>query len=264
MDPFASYKAAQKAGAGFAPLAANTTISAAKLVAFAGVSRGAALLDVACGTGVVAITAARLGARVTALDLTPELLAVARENGRVAGTDVEWHEGEVEELPFPDSTFDVVTSQFGHMFAPRAAVAAGEMLRVLKPGGTIAFSTWPAEHFIGRMFAMVGAYLPPPPNGSDPLWLWGDQQVIRERLGSLVRDLTFTRDVIHVPVLSPAHYREMTEKMAGPVFKLVESLKVKDPAKLDSFRREYDALTAQYFDRNTVRQDYLMTKAIKN
>src|SRR5690348_16552336 len=133
MDALAQFKAAQKQGwAHFAPLEAHTTREAARLVKHAGVRPGHRLLDVACGTGVVAVTAARLGARVTGLDLTPELLERARENAGVAGVDVDWYEGDAEQLPFGDAAFDVVLSQFGHMFAPRPEVVVGEMLRVLK------------------------------------------------------------------------------------------------------------------------------------
>jgi ubiquinone/menaquinone biosynthesis C-methylase UbiE len=135
-DAFATLKAAQREGwAHFAPLQAVTTFAAAALVKQARIRPGARVLDVACGTGVVAVTAARLGARATGLDLTPELLAVARDNARLAAVDIDWHEGDVEELPFDANTFDVVVSQFGHMFAPRPDVAVREMLRVLKPGG---------------------------------------------------------------------------------------------------------------------------------
>ena len=264
MDVFENFKAAQKAGwAHFAPLQAITTMSAARLVMHAGIRPGMRVLDVACGTGVVAVTAARSGARVTGLDLTPELLEAARANSRTAAVEIDWHEGDVEQLPFDAGAFDVVVSQFGHMFAPRPEAAIGEMLRVLKPGGTIAFSTWPPELFIGRTFALVGRYMPPPPPGIAPPTLWGDPTVIRELLGAAVRDIVFDRATMLVPALSPQHLREMTERTAGPLVKLVESLTPTDPAKLASFRQEYDALVAQYLEHNIARQDYLMTRAIK-
>jgi SAM-dependent methyltransferase len=262
-DPFATFKEAQKAGwASFAPLETLTTPPAARLVKHARVQAGQRVLDVACGTGVVAVTAARLGARVTGLDLTPALLERARENARVAGVDVDWHEGDAEYLPFGDGTFDVVLSQFGHMFAPRPEVATAQMLRVLRPGGTIAFSTWPPELFIGRTFAITARYAPPPPKGVVPPTQWGDPAVVTERLGQAVRDLVFDRATMLVPALSPQHFRANIERTAGPLIKVVESLAA-DPDKLAAFRGEYEALVAEYYDGNTVRQDFLMTRAMK-
>ena len=263
MSVFDDFKAAQKSGwAHFAPLQAITTMTAARLIQHAGVRSGTRVLDVACGTGVVAITAARAGARATGLDLTPELLAVARENSRIAGVEIEWQEGDAESLPFEAATFDAVVSQFGHMFAPRPDVALAEMLRVLKPGGTIAFSTWPPELLVGRMFALIGSYMPAPP-GVAPPPLWGDPNVVRERLGAAVRDIVFDRATMPVPALSPQHFREEIERTAGPVRKLVESLAASDPARLAAFRRQYDALTIDYFAGNCVRQGYLMTRAVR-
>jgi SAM-dependent methyltransferase len=264
MDPLAQFKEVQKQGwAHFVPLEALTTPTAARLVRHARVQVGQRVLDVACGTGVVAITARRLGAVVTGLDLTPELLARARENSRLANVDIEWHEGDVEALPFADAAFDVVLSQYGHMFAPRPDVAVAEMLRVLKPGGTMAFSTWPPDGFVGRSFALVASYMPPPPPGVAPPPLWGDPNVIRERLGKAVTHITFDRDRMSVPALSPQHHREMFERTAGPVIKLVELLTATDLAKLADFRREYEALVAQYIDDNIARQDYLLTRGTK-
>jgi SAM-dependent methyltransferase len=264
MDPLESFKAAQKQGwAHFAPLEAITTATAARLVKHAGIRTGQRVLDVACGTGVVAITAARAGARVTGLDLTPELLERARENCRIAEVKIDWHEGDVEKLPFGDGAFDVVVSQFGHIFAPRPDMAVAEMLRVLKPGGIIAFSTWPPELLLGRIFALVGRYLPPPPPGVSPPTQWGDANIIRQRLGSAVKDIEFDTAVMLVSTLSVQHYRASMEKTAGPVLKLIELLSVSDPAKLAAFRREYDALAAEYFEDNLIRQGYLMTRATK-
>src|SRR5262249_29223590 len=161
MDPFESFKATQKIGwAHFAPLAAMTTPVAAQLVKHAKMHAGQSVLDVGCGTGVVAITAARIGARVTGVDLTPALLQRARENAHIAGVEIDWREGDVENLTFNDGAFDVVLSQFGHMFAPRPEAATAEMLRVLKPGGTIAFATWPPELLAGRMFMVAARYAP--------------------------------------------------------------------------------------------------------
>jgi len=264
MDSFDSFKAAQKQGwAHFAPLEAITTPCAAQLVKWAGVRSGRRVLDVACGTGVVSVTAARLGARVTGLDLTPELLERARENARIAGVEIDWHEGDVEKLPFGDATFDFVLSEFGHIFAPRPEVAIGEMLRVLKPGGTIAFSTWPPELLVGRTFALTASYMPPPPPGVAPPPQWGDPNIVRQRLGSAVKDILFDRATMLVPALSTSHHRMASEKSGGSMVRLVAELEGRDPAKLEKFRREYDALAGEYFEDNLLRQDYLITRAIK-
>ena len=260
----AKFKETQREGwAHFHPLAAMTTPAAAKLVDFAGIKTGQRVLDVACGTGVVAVTAARRGAYATGLDLTPELIEHARQNAATAGVDIDWHHGDVEAMPFPDSTFDVVLSQFGHMFAPRPEVAIGEMLRVLKPGGTIAFSTWPPEEFVGRGFIMSANYMPRSPEGIAPPPLWGDEKIVRQRLGDKVKNIEFARDVMLTPALSPAHNRVIIERTAGPLVKLVSTLEKEDPAKLAAFRREYDALVGEYWKDNQVHQQYLMTRAVK-
>ena len=147
-DPFARFKAAQReAWASFVPVEITTTPPAAKLVKFAEIREGQRVLDVACGTGVVAVTAALRGAKVSGLDLTPVLLDRARRNANIAGVDIDFAEGDAEAMPYPDSAFDVVLSQFGHIFAPRPALAVRDMLRVLKPGGRIAFFELPAGAF---------------------------------------------------------------------------------------------------------------------
>ena len=263
-DVLDDFKAAQRASwAFFAPLQVYTTEPAARLVKYAGIEPGQRVLDVACGPGVVAITASRLGAQVTGLDLTPELLDAARENARIAGVSVDWREGDAEALPFDADTFDVVTSQYGHIFAPRPDVTIAEMLRVLKPGGVIAFSSWPPELYVGRVFALTSRYMPPPPPGVSSPSQWGDPNIIRERLGDRVRDLRFDRATMIIPILSPAHHREAFEKTSGPVIRLIQLLGASDPVKLNAFRSEIEALTSEYFADNVLRQDYLMTRAVK-
>jgi SAM-dependent methyltransferase len=264
MDGLALFKQAQKEGwKHFAPLEALTTPAAARLVRFAGVAQRMHVLDVGCGTGVVAITAARLGAQVRGVDLTPELLERARENSRIADVEIEWGEGDVEELPFKDGEFDVVLSQFAHIFAPSPEVSIREMIRVLRPGGTIAFSTWPAELLVGRTMAVAARYMPPPPPGVTSPILWGDTDFVRRQLGSTVADLVFDREAMMVPALSPQHFRLVVERSAGPIIKLVEALSSRNPEGLRAFREEFDAVVAQYMRDNLVRQDYLLTRGKK-
>ena len=209
------------------------------------------------------MTAARIGARVTGSDLTPKLIERAKENSKIMGLDIVWDVADAEELPYKDGEFDAVVSQFGHMFAPRPEIAVREMLRVLKPGGTIAVSTWPPELLVGRMFALVGRYAPPPPPGVSPPHQWGDPNTVRERLGDAVTDLFFDRDVMYFQILSPQHQRVFLETNVGPVAKLVEGLGRSDPAKLAAFRAELEQLMGLYFDDNRIKQDYLLTRARK-
>jgi len=265
-DPFAAFKTAQReAWASFVPVEITTTPPAAKLVKFAAVDEEERVLDVACGTGVVAVTAALRGARAFGLDLTPVLIERARKNASLAGVEIDFVEGDAEALPYPDASFDAVLSQFGHIFAPRPAVAVKEMLRVLKPGGRIAFSTWPPEHFTGRMFAFVARYTPPPAPGTDapaPPPLWGDPNVVSERLGAAVTDLKFARDTLVAPALSLAHFRAAQEATIGPLTKLIASL-ANDPGKLAQVRAEFDAMAADIFEDNTIRMPFLMSRATK-
>ena len=265
-DPFVKFKAVQREGwSSFVPVEAWTTPSAAKLVKFAQVQPGQQVLDVGCGTGVVAISAARRGANVSGLDLTPVLVERARKNAGIAGVDVEFVEGDAEALPYPDNSFDLVLSQFGHMFAPRPAVVVREMLRVLKPGGRIAFSTWPPEHVIGQMFALVARNLPPPPADAErpaPPPLWGDPNIVRERLGAAVKDLQFAREDMVVPALSLRHFRNAQEATIGPLTKLVAELD-SEPDKLAKLRADFEAIFRDAYEDNTIRAPFLMTRATK-
>jgi SAM-dependent methyltransferase len=262
-DPFAELKSRQREmWASFAPTAMFTTPVAAQLVKFSAIAAGENVLDVATGTGVVAITAARAGARVTGLDLTPALLEQARENARIAQRpEIVWTEGDAENLPYPDATFDVVLSEFGHMFAPRPEVAVAEMRRVLKPGGRVAFATWPPEHSVGQFFAFVGRYSPPPPPGAAPPPQWGVPAIVSERLAAGFGPPFFARGVMSFPALSVEHFRLFMETSVGPMRQLVEQLG-SNPEKLAAVRAEFDGLMRQYYVDNVVHQDYLLTRAM--
>jgi ubiquinone/menaquinone biosynthesis C-methylase UbiE len=263
-DPIAEFKAKQRETWGlgnFAEVAVFTTRVAGHLVRFAGVRSGQSVLDVGTGTGVVAITAARAGAAVSAVDLTPDLLDQARQSAPIAGVSVDWKQGDVESLPYPDASFDVVLSQFGHIFAPRPEVAVREMARVLRPGGRIAVATWPPEQLVGRAFALTARYVPPPAGIPSPI-LWGDISCLRERLGLAMKDLDFERGIMAVPSLSPRHFIAWQTAKIGPFIKTLGALQ-KDPAKLAVYLQESEDLIAAYFVDNLVRHEYLLTRAQK-
>ena len=146
-----------------------------------GIGPGLRLLDVGTGNGGnVAIPAAQLGADVVGLDITPELLEHATRRARAAGVEIEWVEGDAQELPLPDARFDRVTSTFGAMFAPDHRRAAGELVRVCRPGGRVAMTTWIDDGFAGELFRLTGSFLPPPPPGAQPPTLWGFEAHVDE------------------------------------------------------------------------------------
>jgi SAM-dependent methyltransferase len=139
-----------------------------------GVVSGLRLLDVGTGSGSnVAIPAAQRGAEVVGLDVTPELLTLARRRADETGVDIEWVEGDAQELPFADASFDRVTSTFGAMFAPDHERTAGELVRVCRSGGQIAMTTWVDDGFVGELFTLTGSFMPAPPAGVQTPPLWG-------------------------------------------------------------------------------------------
>jgi SAM-dependent methyltransferase len=150
-----------------------------------GVESGSDVLDVGTGSGGnIAIPAAILGAKVVGLDVTPELFEHARRRADEAGVEIEWVEGDAQELPFADASFDRVISTFGAMFAPDHHRAAAELVRVCRPGGRVAMTTWASEGFIGDIFKQMGAFAPPPPPGVQPPVLWGVDAHIDETFGA--------------------------------------------------------------------------------
>ncbi len=174
------------------------------------------LLDVATGSGNVAIAAARAGATVTGLDLTPQLLEVARSRAAEEGLEVEWIEGDAEALPFQDGSFDRVTSCFGVMFAPRHEVAAGELARVARSGATVAVAAWTPEGLNGRMFKTVGSYMPPPPPEMKPPVMWGTEDHVRSLFADTGAELSFERLTVTFEHDSPESWVAYNSRVLGP------------------------------------------------
>lgn len=188
-----------------------------RVVKRAGVDADMRVLDVACGTGNAAMPAARAGARVTGLDLVPELLEAGREKAAAAGVEIEWVEGDAEELPFEDGAFDRVFSTFGHMFAPRHQRVADEMMRVCRQGGAIATCTWTPEGTVGDVFRASASYVPPPPDFASPPILWGSEAHVREMFGASATDFEFERHVTTIEWESIEGFADFFMDRFGPL-----------------------------------------------
>lgn len=187
------------------------------LVDAAGISEGDRVLDVAAGTGAVAVPAAARGARVIASDLTPELFDTGRVRADAEGVDVDWQEADAEALPYADHAFDAVLSCVGVMFAPHHQLAADELTRVCRPGGTIALLSWTPEGFIGDMFRTMKPYMPPPPPGVQPPPLWGDENHVRSLFGDRITDVSAHKDHLEVGMFTdPESFRAYFKERYGP------------------------------------------------
>jgi SAM-dependent methyltransferase len=175
------------------------------------------VLDVAAGTGNAAIPAAQRGARVTASDLTPELLEAGRHRAEAEGLELEWIQADAEQLPFDDESFDVVMSSIGVMFAPHHQDVADELIRVSRPGGTIGLLSWTPEGMLGALFRTMGPFAPPPPPGAQPPPLWGNEEHVRELFGDRVEFRLQQRDVLEITAFKrPRDYGEHFKARYGP------------------------------------------------
>jgi SAM-dependent methyltransferase len=199
----------------FAPLVAEV---GQRLVERVGVPPGAAVLDVACGTGNVAIPAALAGGRVTGVDLTPEHFPAAQRRAATVGAEIDWVEGDVEALPFEDDAFDVVLSSFGCMFAPRHRVAAAELARVLRPGGRLGICAFMPDGAGGDFFHTLGALAPPPPEFAENPLGWGDPAHVSSLFSGL--DLHFERASYAERFVSLDQAVELYTTTFGPVVAL--------------------------------------------
>src|SRR4026209_1959850 len=151
------------------------------------------MLDVGCGSGQLALIAARAGARVHGCDIATNWIEKARERAAAESLDALFEEGDAESLPYEDAQFDVVTSLFGAMFAPRPELVAAELTRVCRPGGFIAMANWTPGGFVGQMFKTIARYIAP--SGMPAPVLWGDEDTVRNRLRNGIAELKVTRRI---------------------------------------------------------------------
>jgi ubiquinone/menaquinone biosynthesis C-methylase UbiE len=191
-----------------------------KLVAACGISAGQRVLDVAAGTGNVAIRAAESGAQVVASDLTPENFEAGRREADARGVELEWVEADAEALPFDDGEFDVVTSSLGAIFAPNHQAVADELLRVCRPGGTIGMLNFTPEGLAAEFFASFAQFAPPPLPGALPPVLWGSEKHVRGLFGPIVDVLELNRAEYVERAESPLAYVELFKETFGPVVAL--------------------------------------------
>lgn len=223
-------------GAGdYTAVAARITDVGEVCVDRAGVESGMQVLDVGCGTGNASIPAARLGAEVTGLDFQPDLLAIAREQAADGGVDVDWVEGDAQDLPFADASFDRVLSAFGHMFAPDHERTAAEMKRVTRDGGAISICCWTPEGSIGRMFRTIAQLVPPPPGARSPL-LWGTEDHVRALLG----DGDFERREVEWSDSSVESYTNFMLESFGPLLNAQEVLGERSGELRDALTRSFE------------------------
>ncbi|WP_369194616.1 class I SAM-dependent methyltransferase [Streptomyces djakartensis] len=214
----------------------------ATLVEACGVGPGQRVLDVAAGSGNAAIPAALAGADVVASDLTPELFEAGRLAAERQGARLTWQEADAEALPFGDAEFDTVLSCVGVMFAPHHERAAGELVRVCRPGGTIGLLSWTPQGFIGRMFAVMKPYAPPPPPGAQPPPLWGDEEHVRSLLGDRVTDVRAERRTIRTDrFATPEAFRDYFKERYGPTITVYKNL-AGEPGRAAALDRDLVAL----------------------
>jgi SAM-dependent methyltransferase len=209
------------------------------LVAACGISAGQRVLDVAAGTGNVAIRAAEAGGHVVASDLTPENIEVGRRTARKSGVELDWVEADAEALPLDDGEFDVVTSCFGAIFAPDHQQVANELVRVCRPGGTIGMINFVPTGVAGEFFEIVGRYAPPPPPDALPPVLWGTEEHVRELFGARVSSLELTRKTyVERSPGSARDYADFFAETFGPLI-AIRGLLAEDPSRLAALDRDF-------------------------
>jgi SAM-dependent methyltransferase len=260
-----SMRAAWTAG-DFGVIAKTISTGAEAFVNRLPITPGAKALDVACGTGNLAIPLARRGAIVTGVDIAPNLLQQARERAAAENLAATFDEGDAEALPYAAASFDVVVTMFGAMFAPRPELVAAEFARVLKPGGLLAMANWNPGSFTSEMFKVGARHVPPPP-GIAPPSLWGDEATVRQRLGDRFTHIKTELAPIDFDLpLSPAGTVELFRKYFGPTQVAFSRL---DEAGQRAFRADLESLWSRAnvspnpASHTLIRNEYLQVTAIR-
>jgi SAM-dependent methyltransferase len=232
-----------------------------RLVEACGIAARDRVLDVASGTGNAAIPAAQRGARVTASDLTPELLEAGSRRPEAPGLEIDWIQADAERLPFDDESFDVVMSAIGVMFAPHHQDAADELVRVCRPGGTIGLLSWTPEGMLGALFRTMKPFAPPPPPGAQPPPLWGSEEHLSGLFGGRVDFQTLKREALEITAFErPRDYAEHFKAHYGPTIAARanaarEGREAEFDEALDQFCDEWNSGTS---DRGRFEKEYLV------
>jgi len=238
---FAAIKAKQQvtwASGDFAVIGTTLQIVGESLAEAIDIRAGERVLDVAAGNGNATLAAARRFAQVTSTDYVPALLEKGKARADAEGLKVVFQVADAEDLPFRAASFDVVLSTFGAMFTPDHALPAREMLRVVRDGGRIGLANWTPEGFIGQLFKVIGAYLPPPAGLKSPA-LWGTEPHIVALFGSQAADIRCVRKQFNFRYGSSAHWIQVFRDFYGPTHKAFAAL---DAAKQASLEQDITAL----------------------
>jgi ubiquinone/menaquinone biosynthesis C-methylase UbiE len=218
--PLAELKAKQHqiwSSGDYNKIAAITVPVSEHLVERVGIRPGSRVLDVATGTGHAALAAARRGAQVAGIDYVSELVEVARRRAAAEEVSVVFVDGDAEDIPFPDASFDYVLSAIGVMFTADHARAAAELLRVTRPGGILGLASWTPTGFIGQLLKTVSRHVPPPPVAQPPT-RWGSAEAVDELLGDAVTDFSAESATVTQRFASPAAFADLFLTYYGPTY----------------------------------------------
>ncbi|HJT56962.1 MAG TPA: class I SAM-dependent methyltransferase [Ktedonobacteraceae bacterium] len=247
----------------YAVIGATLVVISEELCEAIDLHAGQVVLDVATGSGNTAIAAARRFCNVTGTDYVPALLEVGRRRAAAEHLPVTFQEGDAEQLPFADASFDVVSSTLGVMFTPNQEQAASELIRVCRSGGKIGLANWTPTSFIGDLFRSIGKYVPPAP-GVKPGALWGTEQRLRELFGDAISSLATTTRTFLFRYRSAGHWIEVFSSYYGPIVTALQSL---DAARQQGLTQEVADLLERYNRAKdgtlVVPSDYLEAVAVK-